>query len=61
MPMLLIVLVVIFVVVFAFEFAAMRWGYDSRDDFRVRSDGFRELIGRVHSDHTTAEERQAGG
>ena len=33
MPTLLIVLVVATLIV-AFEFAALRWGYDSRDNFR---------------------------
>jgi len=33
MPLLMIVLVVAALVA-AFEFAAMRWGYDSRDNFR---------------------------
>ena len=33
MPTLLIVLVVAALIV-AFEFAALRWGYDSRDTFR---------------------------
>ena len=34
MSMLMIVIVVAALVA-AFEFAAMRWGYDSRDGFRV--------------------------
>jgi len=33
MPMIVIVLVVAALVA-AFEFAAVRWGYDSRDSFR---------------------------
>ena len=33
MPLLIIVLVVA-IVLAAFEFAALRWGFDSRDNFR---------------------------
>jgi hypothetical protein len=33
MPLLLIVIVVAALIA-SFEFAAMRWGYDSRDNFR---------------------------
>ncbi len=33
MPLLMIVIVVAALVA-AFEFAALRWGYDSRDNFR---------------------------
>ncbi len=33
MPLVLIVIIVAALVAL-FEFAAMRWGYDSRDDFR---------------------------
>jgi hypothetical protein len=29
-------LLLILALVVIFEFAAVRWGYDSRDDFRVR-------------------------
>jgi hypothetical protein len=40
MPFLLILLIVVGAVLL-FEFAAQRWGYDSRDDFRFGRDGFR--------------------
>jgi hypothetical protein len=39
MPILLIVIVVA-VLLALFEFAALRWGYDSRDNFRRSRDGF---------------------
>jgi len=31
----LMIVIVVAALVAAFEFAAMRWGYDSRDGFRV--------------------------
>jgi hypothetical protein len=40
MPILLIVIAVAAALVL-FEFAALRWGYDSRDNFRFNRDGFR--------------------
>jgi hypothetical protein len=40
MPIFVIVLVIVATVAI-FEFAALRWGYDSRDNFRFNRDGFR--------------------
>jgi hypothetical protein len=31
-------LLIVFVLILAFELAAARWGYDSRDDFRGPTD-----------------------
>ena len=40
MPIIVLIAIVALTIL-AFEFAALRWGYDSRDGFRLTRDGFR--------------------